>query len=409
MDTPDELHRPDQYRQPGEFTMLELAEKVLARSSADPRLGVQAAAAGRSQAALPRHFAGAASGWTGARKCALEDGLKETVAYFPRDAAASGRFVTATRRDICRSSGENPRDCPHRILRRAVHRRRRHPFRPDELREPLVAGHGRADGAREAIGAGGYDLIVCEPNYQAPWRPMALLRILFSRRALTGKVSLARPFGLQLLRGRAAPPIAVVDLEDNASINRCDRYLLDACRLYFKRELPVDGWRLFANTLTARQPSRRFRADPANQARVAKLRPISLGIPPHLDGLLPVAPREKTADLFFVGNTAGLPAREQGMAELEQPAGGRRCRRRSRAAPRARGVLRALRRRPDGVVARRLRLGLLPPLRGGRLRFGAADQLSLDPAPQAARARRPLPLLPARARRACRHRARGAC
>src|SRR6185312_13756989 len=111
---------------------------------------------------------------------------------------------------------------------------------------------------------------------------------------------------------------AVVDLEDNASINRCDRYLLDACRLYFKRELPVDSWRLFANTMTPRQPSRRFRADAANRRRIARLRPISLGIPPDMEALLPIARREKTTDVFFVGNVSGLPAREQGMAELEK-------------------------------------------------------------------------------------------
>ena len=178
-------------------------------------------------------------------------------------------------------------------------------------------GMGGLIALRRAIRAGDFDLIVCEPNYQAPWHPIAFWRKLFSRRALAGKVSLTRPFGLQLLRGVQTPPIAVVDLEDNASINSCDRYLLDACRLYFKRELPVDGWRLFANTMSPRQPSRRFRANPANQAWFEKLRPISLGIPPHLDGLLPVAPREKTADLFFVGNTAGLPARQSGMADLE--------------------------------------------------------------------------------------------
>jgi hypothetical protein len=179
-------------------------------------------------------------------------------------------------------------------------------------------GMGGLLSLRRAIAGAGFDLIVCEPNYDAPWNAIGLLRTLFSRRALTGKVSLSRPFGLELLRGRIAPPLAVVDLEDNASINRCDRYLLDACRLYFKRELPVDSWRLFANTMTPRQPSRRFRANAANRRRIAKLKPISLGIPPGMEPLLPIARRDKTADVFFVGNVAGLPAREQGMAELDR-------------------------------------------------------------------------------------------
>jgi hypothetical protein len=169
-----------------------------------------------------------------------------------------------------------------------------------------------------AIVSGGFDLIVCEPNYRAPWHPAALNRVLFSRRAFAGKASLSRPFGLQLLRQRAIPPIAVIDLEDGPSINRCDRYLLDACRLYFKRELPVDTWRVFANTMTPRLPTLRFRTKPANVARAAKIRTVSLGIPPDLDALLPIRSQAKNVDVFFVGNVRGLPERERGMAELER-------------------------------------------------------------------------------------------
>jgi hypothetical protein len=169
-----------------------------------------------------------------------------------------------------------------------------------------------------AIRLEGYDLIICEPNYRSPWHPATLARTLFSRRALQGKISLTRPFGAQLLRRSNIPPIAVVDIEDNATVSRCDRYLLDACRLYFKRELPVDGWRLFANTLTPKLPSPRYRSKPANVARFAKLRPISLGIPPQVDAMLPMAPRAKTADLFFSGTAHGLPARQRALAELDE-------------------------------------------------------------------------------------------
>jgi hypothetical protein len=167
-----------------------------------------------------------------------------------------------------------------------------------------------------AIAGSGFDLIVCEPNFRAPWHPSTLFRILFSRRALSGNASISRPFGLQMLRQRQLPPIAVVDLEDSPSINRCDRYLLDRCRLYFKRELPVDGWRVFANTMTPRLPTLRFRSNRANLARLAKLRPVSLGIPPGIEAMLPDGPQDKTADVFFAGDPRGLPARENGLAEL---------------------------------------------------------------------------------------------
>jgi glycosyltransferase involved in cell wall biosynthesis len=180
------------------------------------------------------------------------------------------------------------------------------------------AGMGGLSSLYRTIAKGGFDLIVCEPNFRAPWHPLALFRILFSRRALSGKASISRPFGLQMLRQRQLPPIAVVDLEDSPSINRCDRYLLDRCQLYFKRELPVDGWRVFANTMTPRLPTLRFRSNAANLARVAKLRPVSLGIPPGIEAMLPDRPRDKTVDVFFAGDPRGLPARENGLAELAE-------------------------------------------------------------------------------------------
>jgi hypothetical protein len=161
-----------------------------------------------------------------------------------------------------------------------------------------------------------YDLIVCEPNYRSPWNPLTLLRLVANRRAFNGRFSALRPFGAQTLRLARKTPVAVVDMEDWASIQRCDRFLLDACTLYFKRELPADPWKLFSHTLAPRLPSRRFRAAPANIRRLAKIRPLSLGIAPEMEPMLPIRPRQKKVDVFFIGNANGLPVRERGLAEL---------------------------------------------------------------------------------------------
>ena len=132
--------------------------------------------------------------------------------------------------------------------------------------------------------------------------------------------------------------------------------LLDRCRLFFKRELPVDGWRVFANTMIPRLPRLRFRSNSANLARLAKLRPISLGIPPGIEAMLPDRPRDKTVDVFFAGDPRGLPARENVLAELERLRG----KGSSSTCPSVAWTARSsttLRRRPPGVVARRLSAG----------------------------------------------------
>ena len=78
------MHRPDQSRQPGEFTILQLAEKVIELTGSRSKLVHQAAAAGRSAAAPARHLPGARRCCDWEPKVALDDGLKETIAYFRR-------------------------------------------------------------------------------------------------------------------------------------------------------------------------------------------------------------------------------------------------------------------------------------------------------------------------------------
>jgi hypothetical protein len=160
-------------------------------------------------------------------------------------------------------------------------------------------------------------LIVCHPTFFAPWDVRWLSRALFDRRSLRGHVPVARAFGPQLLRGSIAAPLAVLDHEDLPVINRNNFFLLDKCRAYFKRELPVDRWRVFLKTGHANLPTARFRREPRNIERIAKLRPISLGLPFRAQDLVAAADVEKTADVFFAGKVHDSSSlRLAGLAEL---------------------------------------------------------------------------------------------
>jgi hypothetical protein len=168
------------------------------------------------------------------------------------------------------------------------------------------------------LGRADVDLIVCHPTFSAPWSWRHLGRILFSRRALAGRLPLLRSFGPQLLRWRGRAPIAVLDQEDLPVINRNNLFLLDRSAVFYKRELPVDRWRVFLKTAHANLPTARFREAPRQRARIEKLAPISLGLPMPSEGLEWPSPVGKRADVFFAGRIEGSSSlRPRGLAELE--------------------------------------------------------------------------------------------
>ena len=146
------------------------------------------------------------------------------------------------------------------------------------------------------------------------------MRTFFRRSVLAGNLPVLRGIGAELLRWPVAAPIVVLDLEDATTISRSNLFLLDKATLYFKRELPADYWQVFAGTAHWRVPTPRFRAQKRNRERIAKLRPISLGVPFTVARRVVTSPptdSEKTVDVFFAGRIRNSSTvRERGFAEL---------------------------------------------------------------------------------------------
>jgi len=170
---------------------------------------------------------------------------------------------------------------------------------------------------RQLLADASTSLVVCHPTPSAPWDPRIVSRAIFNRRIFSGHFPLLRWCGPQFLRGRLSAPLVVVDQDDFPLINRANLFLLRRCKLYFKRELPVDRWRVFLKTAHTNLPSYRFRKKASWTALVEKLRPISLGLPLGHQATFPQA-LEKTSDIFFAGRvTASSWVRRTGIAELE--------------------------------------------------------------------------------------------
>lgn len=117
-----------------------------------------------------------------------------------------------------------------------------------------------------------------------------------------------------LLRRTCPVPIVLLDFEDEDFLHPAHRPLAARAHRIFKRELPVDRWRLARRRPWTSVDEARLRRDPDAQAIVAALRPLPLGLPfgsPAQPGTA------KTTDVFFAGEiAAGAWPRARGAAEL---------------------------------------------------------------------------------------------
>lgn len=169
----------------------------------------------------------------------------------------------------------------------------------------------------KACRGGAFDLLVVHPERIAPWSLDWLLRNLVHRSVLRGRGAPLRGLAqlLPLLRRDAA--LAVLDFDDHPFVRAHHERLLASADRYFKRELPVDRWRVFLGRSTGGLPSRRFRLDPRRHALLAKIEPLPLGLPLGSVAATRAAPSEKTTDLFFAGLADGNSwLRETGLSEV---------------------------------------------------------------------------------------------
>jgi glycosyltransferase involved in cell wall biosynthesis len=163
-----------------------------------------------------------------------------------------------------------------------------------------------------ALRAREHDVIVVYVEQWAPWHWKSLRRVV----SLHPLSQLCKLFAIQTLRlVKPRAPLAVVDLTEWGFIHRHNEFLLDSCSIYFKRELPVDRWRVFRRSSPGGFPATRFRSNARNRGRVTKLHPLSLGCNDDqtFDGAFP----EKTCDLFVaVTGAASSTVRVEGLAEI---------------------------------------------------------------------------------------------
>lgn len=120
---------------------------------------------------------------------------------------------------------------------------------------------------------------------------------------------------VRLLLAVCRVPIIVLDFEDEDIVHPAHRPLMAAAHRIFKRELPLDRWRLARPFPMASVQEDRLRRDPQALAMVRKLRPLPLGLPLGLPAPPPPVPRRH--DLFFAGTGVDVPGhRQAGFAEL---------------------------------------------------------------------------------------------
>lgn len=104
-----------------------------------------------------------------------------------------------------------------------------------------------------------------------------------------------------LLRRACRVPLVLLDFEDEDFLHPTHRPLAVRAHRIFKRELPVDRWRLARRRPWTSVDEARLRRDPDALAIVAALRPLPLGLPFGAPSQPVLA---KTSDVFFAGAIA---------------------------------------------------------------------------------------------------------
>lgn len=173
------------------------------------------------------------------------------------------------------------------------------------------------------IRAGRYDLVVVHPPLYPFWHPRSFLAVL-KFTVMRGHFAifpktLFSTIAYSLLRFLPECRIVGIDMADNFGIPGHHFFLLDRARRFFKRELPVDRWKVFYRTGHRSLPTRTFRSKSKWQRRLNNISPIGLAILPNIvDSARRNFGLEKKSDVFFAGQVSdSSTVRSDGFAALD--------------------------------------------------------------------------------------------
>jgi len=168
---------------------------------------------------------------------------------------------------------------------------------------------------RHRLMKGEWDVVMCYP----PARPLWDFRTGLSGalRHLFRAIARLRTLGTYVLRGVQIPRLVILDYNDEATIPAAAIPLLDACDLYFKRELPIDFAMAFQGATPRYRTAGHVVADSLFQRSVHKLRPISAAVPEQTARRAVEMSRSKTTDVFFAGSTSHSSVRAFGFEQLQ--------------------------------------------------------------------------------------------
>ncbi len=160
------------------------------------------------------------------------------------------------------------------------------------------------------IRANRYELVVLHPPMYPGWHWRSFFAA-FKFTMLKGRPrdlygAVTSPIYFALLRMLPSCRVIAVERADSFGLPRHAFFLLDLAEAYYKRELPYDHWQVFFGSAHRRLPGKNFRLKKCWSRRLAKLRPIGLGLPRRQAEQAEAAfPAEKTSDVFFAGSIAG--------------------------------------------------------------------------------------------------------
>lgn len=106
-------------------------------------------------------------------------------------------------------------------------------------------------------------------------------------------------------------PLVVVDRTDEATIHPNDRWALDRCELYFKREVPLSRWAIFERLLPTGKCVGVISRQPTFASWGKKIHALPLGIEDESVSHDDLAARPKMFDIFYAGSAHGLARRQR--------------------------------------------------------------------------------------------------